>query len=86
MPSPQKSKAPPFVAGPITWEAWITSDGQRYVWRAAEDRLLAGKHSGSHEYWAKVDGEYLPNKFRDLKHAMFAAYRAMVMREMRRVS
>lgn len=80
----RKSIAPPYKLGTVIWESWVTSDGQRFVWRGADDRLLAGKHSGSHTYWAKVDGEYLPRSFDDLKAAMSAAYRAMAMKGMRR--
>jgi len=80
----KKGQAPPYKTGQVIWECWITSDGQRFVWRGAGDRLLAGKHSGAHEYWAKVDGAYLPKSYPDLKAAMSAAFRAMAMNRMRK--
>ena len=80
----RKGTAPPFKMGAVLWSCWITSDGQRFVWRAAEDRLLAGKRSGSHTYWARVDGVPLPKNYRTLKGAMSGAFNAMVMARVRR--
>ena len=80
----RKGQAPPYKTGTVLWECWITGDGQRFVWRGAEDRLLAGKHSGIHKYWAKVDGVMLPRAYPSLKAAMLSAYREMVMAGVRR--
>lgn len=80
---PRRGQAPDFRTGDAIWQCWITGDGQRYVWRAEGDRLLAGKHSGSHKYWARVDGQYLPKQYNTLLEAMSAGYRAMVMRSVR---
>lgn len=75
---PRKSIAPDFVMGSAVWSCWVTSDGQRFVWRAASDRLVAGRHLGTHTYWARVDGRELPIKsFPTLKEAMLAAYRRL---------
>ena len=81
---PRKSTAPLFRTGTASWQCWITSDGQRFVWRGADDRLLAGKHSGLHKYWSKVDGVMLPRAYPSLKAAMSSAYREMIMKGVRR--
>lgn len=73
----RKSIAPDFVMGSVKWECWVTSDGQRFVWRAASDRLIAGRHVSSHRFWARVDGRYLEHEFYTLKDAMHAAYRRL---------
>lgn len=77
---PRRSAAPPFRTGEVEWVCWITSDNQRYIWRGAEDRLLAGRYVGRQEYWAKVDGIALPQVFKSLRAAMVAAYRASLVR------
>jgi ABC-type nitrate/sulfonate/bicarbonate transport system permease component len=77
------SEAPPFRTGNVEWRCWITSDGHRYVWRGAEDRLLVGRYEGKQLYWAKVNGQILPKTFRSLRIAMMTAYRALVMGEVR---
>jgi hypothetical protein len=69
--------------GRVEWRCWITSDGHRYVWRAEGDRLLAGQRSGSHVYWARVDGKFLPKTYASLKDAMSGAFREMMMARMK---
>jgi hypothetical protein len=70
--------------GNVSFVCWITSDGQRYVWRAEEDRLLVGRYEGAHTYWAKIDGVVMPKAYRSLRLAMLAGYRALVMDKHRR--
>ena len=81
----RRSAAPPFRVGDVVYECWITSDGQRYIWRGADDRLLVGRYEGRQSYWAKVDGLILPKTFRSLRIAMMTAYRALVMGQYREV-
>ena len=85
MTKPRRSEAPPFKVGDTEYVCWITSDGQRYVWRAAEDRLLVGGYEGMQAYWAKVNGRLLDKRFRSLRIAMMTAYRAFVMGQYRAV-
>jgi hypothetical protein len=80
----RRSEAPPFKVGDLEFVCWITSDGQRYVWRAEGDRLLVGRYEGAHTYWAKVDGILLPSTYKSLRHAMMAAYRSLRMSQVRR--
>jgi hypothetical protein len=80
----RRSEAPPFKVGDVEYLCWITSDGQRYVWRAAEDRLLVGRYEGANSYWCRVDGALLPSTYKSLRLAMMSGYRNLRMSQVQR--
>lgn len=63
---------PPYTCGGVTFRC-IAIDEDRYEWRSADGRVVAGRVPGSSLCWASVQGRSLGRSFPSLRSAMITA-------------
>lgn len=69
--SERRSSVQPFTLHGVTFECWITADGQHLEWRSTCGRFAVGRDGAEH--WAKARGRIIGTRFASLKLAMDAA-------------
>ena len=67
----RRSTVQPFTTYGVTFECWITADGQHLEWRSTCGRFQAGRDGG--EFWARSRGGDAGRQHASLKLAMEAA-------------
>lgn len=68
----KRTSAPPKVINGVTFCCWRLGICN-YVWRSEDGRLAANRRGERSTFWASVDGQRLPTRFRSLDAAMRAA-------------